>query len=189
MGQIATEGTEGAEPISLFTTLTSSSKSVNPDSGYEGSVVPQKVPWEASLTSRETFGDRNNPAITITHSRKEHATMKIKRRLFANHRQPPTASLNDAMLSVVREDLRASRCVVCGQPGACMAVWSPTAEVIANELGGDPTRSRQLVYRLCIACANRCQSGDQQFIAKLEANILEVWRSGNVHRVVDGVAV
>jgi hypothetical protein len=114
--------------------------------------------------------------------------MKIKRRLFATHRQPPAPSLNDAMLSVVGEDLRASPCVMCDQPGACIGLWAPTAEVIANNLGGDPSRSRQIAYRLCHGCADRCQAGDRQFVAMVEDRVLEVWRSGNVHRVVDGVA-
>jgi hypothetical protein len=107
-----------------------------------------------------------------------------------NHPQQPRApSLNDAMRSVVGEDLRASPCIMCDQPGACIGLWSPTAEVIVHDLGGDPSRLREIAYRLCGTCANRCQAGDRQFVALVEERVLEVWRSGNVHRVVDGIAV
>jgi hypothetical protein len=90
------------------------------------------------------------------------APFRVKRRTFSARRQPPALSLNDAMLSVVGEDLRASPCVVCDQPGPCIGLWSPTAEVIANDLGGDPSRSRQIAYRLCGACADptECTHGN-----------------------------
>ena len=67
-------------------------------------------------------------------------------------------------------------------------MWVPSTEVVARELGGDPGRDRRLLYRLCGRCANRCQAGDREFVATVEAAVLRLWRTGAVHRVVDGVA-
>ena len=58
------------------------------------------------------------------------------------------------MLEVAAEDLHASPCIICGQPGAFVGVWAPTAECIARDLSGDPTKFRRLVYRLCEPCVS-----------------------------------
>jgi hypothetical protein len=92
------------------------------------------------------------------------------------------------MVEVAAEDLRASPCVVCGQPGAFVGVWTPTASVIAQELGGDPARSRQLIYRLCGPCGRR-GAHDKAFVATVEHAVLRLWRSGCMHRIRDGVSI
>ena len=107
------------------------------------------------------------------------AKTKPPRRLF---RRRPSPSFHDAMLQVAVEDLVASPCVGCDQAGDYVGVWSPTADVVANELGGDRTKFRQLYYRLCRRCARRCQD-DKRFVGALEDKVLELWRAGNVIRV------
>ena len=109
-------------------------------------------------------------------------SMRQPRNLFRarQHRgqsaaRPPTLSFNDALLQVAADDLNASPCVVCGQPGACIGVWVPSTEVVARELGGDPGRDRRLLYRLCGRCGDRCQAGDREFVALSKPRIL---RSG-----------
>lgn len=99
-----------------------------------------------------------------------------------------TRSLDAAMLEVAAEDLHASPCIICGQPGAFVGVWAPTAECIARDLSGDPTKFRRLVYRLCEPCALRA-GRDKQFLSAVENKILELRRTGHVHRFKDGVSV
>ena len=103
-------------------------------------------------------------------------------------RRPSMPSLNALMLEVAAEDLHASPCIACGNPGVFVAVWSPSPECIAKELGGDPTRFRRLVYRLCETCGRRGVH-DKRFVAIVEGKILRLWRAGRVHRIRDGVSI
>ncbi len=120
--------------------------------------------------------------------------MNVKpRSLFqARRRQPaarpPIPSLNALMVEVAADDLHASPCVTCGRPGSSVAVWTPTGNIIAQELDGNPARSRALFYRLCVGCSDRLEH-DRQFVAIVEAAVLRLWRAGNVHRIIDGASV
>jgi hypothetical protein len=72
------------------------------------------------------------------------------KRLFRARRREPS-SFNTAMLEVISEDLIASPCVTCDQPGKFVGVWQPAPECIAAELDGNPRNDR----RPSIGCASR----------------------------------
>ena len=97
-------------------------------------------------------------------------------------------SFNEAMIEVIAEDLHASPCIICEQPGVFTGVWMPSAECIARELSGDPARQRSFLYRLCEVCASRSQR-DRQFMIAVEREVLRLWRAGYAHRIQDGVSV
>ncbi len=110
------------------------------------------------------------------------------RHLFRARRHRPPDSFQRAMVQVAAEDLIASPCVVCARPASFMGVWAPSPECIARDLGGDPSRFRRIVYRLCQRCADRGDQ-DRQFIRTVEKAIIELQLAGNVTRFKDGVVV
>jgi hypothetical protein len=110
--------------------------------------------------------------------------MKHRPRPLFRNRPGPT--FDGAMLEVAAEDLLASPCIMCDRPGNFVAQWLLTAECIARELGGDPTKSRTMFYRLCDRCARRFQR-DKPFVTRVENTVLKLWRAGDVHRITDTV--
>jgi hypothetical protein len=110
--------------------------------------------------------------------------LKLPKRRFREHRNPPK-SLNDAMTEVACEDLARSGCILCRGPADITAAWFPTAEVIANDLGGDPTKARGLAYRLCSRCLE-IHGPSGRLSGMVEQAILAVHKAGGAIRIQGG---
>jgi hypothetical protein len=89
------------------------------------------------------------------------------------------------MLDVIREYVRAAPCVWCLGSADLAVVWTLSTAAIVEELGGDPSRSRRLLYRICSGCARQV-SAKAIPVAAVEERVLEIWRAGRVHRFRDG---